>query len=81
MGWIRQSTLCRLVPRTEGTRPAPQLEPNVIEHFVDDPAPTRTYSNLLESGYEDALFEHYFTVELARIGVDGSVDGSTSRRG
>jgi hypothetical protein len=37
----------------------------VIEHG-GGPAPVRTYSNLLENPYEDALFEHHFGAEIAR---------------
>lgn len=72
--WIgSERLLCRVVPQNTGRPPAPRLEPNMIERFTE-PAPTRTWSNLLESAYEDALFEHHFAVELARVGLDGRFD-------
>ncbi len=72
--WLdAQSLLCRLVPRGAGDLPAERIGPLTIERF-DEPAPTRTYANLLQSPYADDLFEHYFSVELARVGTDGSVE-------
>jgi len=69
--WVEDnSLLCRLVPADLPALPPEHIEPDVLEHF-GGAAPTRTWSNLLESAYEEALFEHYFAVELARVERDG----------
>ena len=44
----------------------------IVEH-EGGPAPTRTWSNLLESAHEEDLFEHYFAVGLARVEPSGRV--------
>jgi hypothetical protein len=44
----------------------------MVEH-AGGPEPTRLYANLLGSAHADELFEYYFTVELARVGLDGTV--------
>jgi dipeptidyl aminopeptidase/acylaminoacyl peptidase len=72
--WLEvDALLCRVVPRDAGPPPAARPEPSVIERF-GEAAPTRTYSNLLETPDEEALFDHYFTVELAKLHTDGRVE-------
>jgi dipeptidyl aminopeptidase/acylaminoacyl peptidase len=71
--WVAtDALLCRLVPQDLGPVPAARIAPEALEH-TSGPAPTRVYANLLESSHEDALFEHYFSVELGRVGLDGTV--------
>ncbi|MGK7310689.1 MAG: S9 family peptidase [Candidatus Longimicrobiales bacterium M2_2A_002] len=68
------SLVARLVP--EG-RPEPPTEPRVpagpvIQENVGESAPVRTYQDLLEDPHDEALFEHYGTSELVRLGLDGA---------
>jgi dipeptidyl aminopeptidase/acylaminoacyl peptidase len=71
--WIDATALlCRVVADERANPPEPFASPNVIEH-VGGAAPSRTYENLLDSAYEEALFEHYFSATLARVDVDGRV--------
>ncbi len=64
-----KALLCRVVPSRRG--PAPTLArvpagPRVQEH--DGPAaPLWTSQDLLTSAHDDALFEHYFTSQLAIV--------------
>jgi dipeptidyl aminopeptidase/acylaminoacyl peptidase len=79
--WVaQQSLICRLRPLQQRSRPAPHWAPVNIEH-EGGPAPTRTYSNLLENDYEDQLFEHYFDTELAAVGINGKVRRIPQTRG
>jgi dipeptidyl aminopeptidase/acylaminoacyl peptidase len=64
--------LCRMIPSDLGLPPPERVVPTLVEHG-GGPAPLRTYTNLLENAQEDALFEHWFRVEIARVGLDGSV--------
>jgi dipeptidyl aminopeptidase/acylaminoacyl peptidase len=72
--------LCRMLPEHPGPLPTLRVEPDVLEH-EGGAVPLRTYSNLLDDAHEEELFEHYFTCELARIGVDGSVKRLPESRG
>jgi dipeptidyl aminopeptidase/acylaminoacyl peptidase len=64
--------LCRVVPDENAEAPTPFASPNVIDHPGGE-ARTRTYGNLLENAYEEALFEHYFSTTLAHVALDGEV--------
>jgi dipeptidyl aminopeptidase/acylaminoacyl peptidase len=70
-----QSLLCALVPAGRGPEPpAPEVPPGpVIQQSAGRAAPARTYQDLLKNAYDEALFEHYLTVQLARIDLDGKV--------
>jgi dipeptidyl aminopeptidase/acylaminoacyl peptidase len=71
--WVGNDTLlCRVVPANLAPAPPAQPVPEIVEH-LSGPAPTRTYSNLLESSHEELLFQHYFAVELARVDLHGRV--------
>lgn len=71
--WLdTQELLCRIVPDEKLPAPAAFTSPNIIDHSGGE-APTRTYTNLLDNAWEEALFEHYFSSTLACIGVDGKV--------
>ncbi|OLP18546.1 peptidase S9 [Leptolyngbya sp. 'hensonii'] len=65
--------LCKVVPGDRG--PAPVENPVPIGPLVQEnlgrKTPTRTYTNLLESPHDEALFEYYLTSRLERIGLDG----------
>lgn len=64
--------ICRVVPAGRGPVPARQPAPVVVEHS-GDAAPVRTYSNLLDNGYEDSLFEYYFGSGVAAIDLAGGM--------
>jgi len=71
--WIADGALlCRVVPDEQAPPPAAFVSPNIIEH-AGGAARTRTYSNLLDDAYEEALFEHYFSSTLAVVDVGGRV--------
>ena len=67
--------LCQLVPEDRSEEPSDQRTttgPNVQESYGNK-SPTRTYQDLLENSYDESLFSHYATTQLAILGLDGSV--------
>jgi dipeptidyl aminopeptidase/acylaminoacyl peptidase len=57
------------VPAARGAQPlepAAPIGPNVQES-AGRVAPDRTYEDLLKNGYDEALFDHYFTAALAQV--------------
>ncbi|REJ73896.1 MAG: S9 family peptidase [Acidobacteria bacterium] len=70
-----QSLVVALVPGDRGAPPerAPLPRSPVIEESRERSAPARTYQDLLSDPHDERLFEHWFTSQLARVGVDGSV--------
>jgi dipeptidyl aminopeptidase/acylaminoacyl peptidase len=64
-----RSLLCRTVPSGRGAVPAPPAQPKgpTVQQHAGKPAPVRTNQDLLTSAYDDALFEHYFTSQLAYV--------------
>lgn len=65
-----------VVARTLPGRGAPPAEPPVpagpvIQENLGRTAPGRTYQDLLENPYDEALYEYYFTSQLARVPVGG----------
>jgi len=67
-----EALLCRVVPDDIGPEPAAFAAPMVIAH-EGEADPVRTYSNLLHNEWDDALFDHHFSVGFVRVGTDGSV--------
>ena len=70
--------LCRFVPADRG---APPPQPEVattprIQEARGEPAPVRTFQDLLQDHHDADLFEHYFTSQLAYI--DASSGSSTA---
>ena len=69
--WLRDNVtmICELVPSQRGAAPV-QSEvptgPNVHE-YEGKPAPAPTYEDLLKTVHDDALFEYYFTSQLAAV--------------
>lgn len=79
--WVgEQDLVCRVRPAQPGKLPAEAWAPVNIEHS-GGPAPTRTYSNLLENEYEDRLFEYYFDSELATVDTAGKMRRIPQTRG
>jgi dipeptidyl aminopeptidase/acylaminoacyl peptidase len=74
--WVspREGLVCRVVA-AHGAAPAPPPIPvgPVVQESVGRAAPNPTYEDLLASPVDEALFEHHFTSQVARIGLDGSL--------
>lgn len=67
--------ICRLVLEDRGQAPeAPQVpEGPVVQETTGEKAPARTYQDLLKNPYDEALFEHYLTSQIALVALDGGV--------
>ncbi|UCC49987.1 MAG: S9 family peptidase [Gemmatimonadota bacterium] len=65
--------LCRLIPADRGPAPEPPRVPvgPTIQEAAGEQAPVWTFQNLLTSPFDELLFEHYFTAQLALIPLDG----------
>jgi dipeptidyl aminopeptidase/acylaminoacyl peptidase len=69
--WLKDNVtmVCELVPAGRGpapTEPAVPTGPTVHENY-GKAAPAPTYEDLLKNAYDDALFDYYFTAQLAAI--------------
>lgn len=75
--WMDDAELaCRLVPSGRGAEPeAPTVPagPIVQEALSGRADRVATYQDLLKDPYDEAIFEHYATSQLARVTVDGRV--------
>ena len=76
IAWLDDTTL--LIHRVpEGRRAAPQaprVPPGpVVQETGGKRAPARTYDGLLASPHDEALFEHYFTSQLALVTLGGGL--------
>lgn len=69
-----QGLICKRIPADHGAAPAPPALPAGprIEENLGRATPARTYSNLLANEHDEALFEHFLTSELVRVGLDGA---------
>ena len=69
--WLRDNVtmVCALVPAGRGPAPAePAVPPGRTSHEnYGKAAPAPTYEDLLNSAHDDALFDYYFTSQLAAI--------------
>ena len=68
--------ICTLVPgnrRKPPDAPAVPFAPVVMEAYGEKNGGVRTYKGLLGSRHDEELFEYYFTSQLARVGVEGSI--------
>jgi dipeptidyl aminopeptidase/acylaminoacyl peptidase len=68
--------VCTLVPATRGAAP---VEPSVPDGPIEQESLSgradraATYQDLLKSPYDEAVFAHYATSQIARIALDGTV--------
>ena len=69
------SMVCQLVPEGRGARPQRSEVPDgpTVLEASGPAAPVRTYRNLLKDEPDEALFDFYFTSQLAIISLDGEV--------
>lgn len=61
--------LCLLVPETRGEAPGRPQTPSgpVIQESDRRDAPVRTYQDLMKSPYDERLYDHYMTAQLALV--------------
>ena len=74
--WVDDHTLLApLVPAKRGAVPAAPTVPAgpVTQENLSGKNPARTYPDLLANTYDEALFDHYATAELALVSLDGTV--------
>ena len=71
--WLHDNAtlICELVPAGRGSAPT---EPNVpigpnIQETSGKAAPAATYEDMIKTGHDEALFEYYFTSQLAAINI------------
>ncbi|TVR67337.1 MAG: hypothetical protein EA422_00525, partial [Gemmatimonadales bacterium] len=69
--WLSgDEVVCRTIPTDRGEAPArPPVpeEPRIQDARAGEPAPARTFQDLLLDGHDANLFEYYFTSQLARV--------------
>ena len=70
MGDSREA-ICRFVPEGRGAAPERPRVPSTprIQDADGEPAPARTFQDLLQDGHDADLFEFYFTAQLAFVDV------------
>jgi len=75
--WVGMSPrlLCRMHVANRGSAPKENEVPAgpIVQESYGRNAPARTYEYLLAGPHDEALFDHYFTNQLAIVGVDGKV--------
>ena len=77
-----EALVCTLVPADRGPEPvAPQtpVGPIVQEALTGSADRAATYQDLLKSPYDEAIFAHYATSQLARLTLDGTVTNVGAR--
>jgi dipeptidyl aminopeptidase/acylaminoacyl peptidase len=64
-----------VVPADRGPAPSSAYVPEgpTVQEIMGRAAPVRTYQDLLKNARDEALFAHYFTSQIAFIGLDGAV--------
>lgn len=71
--WMPDSArmLCRLVPDNLGVAPVAARAPRgpIVQESSGQSSPARTYQDMLANPHDEALFEHYFTTQLAYVDV------------
>jgi dipeptidyl aminopeptidase/acylaminoacyl peptidase len=69
--WLHDNVtmVCELVPANRGAAPVEPMVPSgpTVHENYGKAAPAPTYEDLLKNPYDDALFEYYFTSQLAAI--------------
>jgi dipeptidyl aminopeptidase/acylaminoacyl peptidase len=76
--WLRdnKTLICQIVPVGRGPAPAEPTVPTGpnIQETSGKAAPAATYEDMIKTSHDEALFEYYFTSQLA------SIDATTGRR-
>ena len=75
--WLpgERGLICKVVDPDRGQPPEDSLIPTGprIDENLGRTTPARTYTNLLQSPHDEALFDYYMTSALVHVGLDGSV--------
>jgi len=73
--------ICRLseLGSREPAAPRAPSGPN-IQESSGNTSPTRTFQDMLTSPYDEALFKHYATTQLAIVGMDSTVEEIGGKR-
>ena len=71
-----ESLWVRKLPADQGERPEKDHVPTgpSVQESRGRTAPARTYQDLLENEHDEALFDHYFTGQMARVAIDGDFE-------
>ena len=71
----REALVCLTIPTGRGEPPVADETPTgpVVQESEGRASPNRTYQDLLKNPADERLFEHYFTSQVARIALDGTV--------
>ena len=77
------SILCAFVPANRGAPPPAPKVPDgpTIQETAGKPAPVRTYQDLLENAYDEALFDYYGTSQLASVQTSTGVRTDVGKPG
>lgn len=69
-----QGLVCKRIPSDHSGAPAEARVPDGprIEENLGRKTPARTYSNLLQSSHDEALFEHFLTSAMVHVSLDGT---------
>jgi dipeptidyl aminopeptidase/acylaminoacyl peptidase len=71
--WLHDNVtiVCELVPANRGAAPVEPMVPSgpTVHENYGKAAPAPTYEDLLKNPYDDALFDYYFTSQLASINI------------
>jgi dipeptidyl aminopeptidase/acylaminoacyl peptidase len=74
--WLdNESIVCTLRPDGQGAAPARSHVPTgpVLQENLGEKSPARTYQDLLSDAHDEALFDYYFTAQLARVDLKGKI--------
>ena len=75
--WVSdsQSLLCQTIVAERGPAPKESRIPAgpIIQENLGKKTPARTYQDLLKDEYDIALFDYYFTTQLIKIDIKGSM--------
>ncbi len=68
-----QGLLCQVIPSGQAEPPATTPVPAgpLVQENLGRKTPARTYTNLLETPYDEALFEYYLSSVLEQVSLDG----------
>jgi len=71
-----RSVLVPLVPADRGSAPEQPRVPTgpTVQENLGRTTPARTYQDLLQNAHDEALFDHYFTSQMARVDLDGGIE-------
>lgn len=70
-----RTLLVRLVVADRGPRPVRERRPAgpIVQENIGGMNAVRTYQDMLSSPYDEALFEYFFTSQMAFVSLDGTI--------